>query len=68
MKTEIRIFEKIFFCLFCKYVALGNQFNNKNLTQNLHFKVQYLFEKQSIKIGCFDCSPAIIVNCFLTVS
>ena len=49
------------FC--CKYVASGNQFNNKNIIQKLHFKFQYLFEKQSIKVtGRFDRSPAIIVN------
>ena len=37
----------------------------KNVTQKLHFKVQYLFEKQSIKIGRFDRSPgSLSTRCF----
>ena len=30
----------------CKYVASGNQFNNKNIIQKLHFGFQFYLKKK----------------------
>ena len=43
--------------VFCKNVALGNEFSYKNKIKKLHFDLIYnIFKKR------FDCYPAIIIS------